>query len=118
MRIMCERVGIYRRNNKSSNNQEKSTATGHVVLANNRVNGRRCRCIAEEAEAVEAILGGVVVSVCASDHPPRVGAVGQVRQWFQDALLDAHVQRTNLRPDSCDHGQFLIPTSEVSQVTF
>lgn len=100
MRIMCERVGIYRRNNKSSNNQEKST-TGNV-LANNRV------CTAEDAEAVEAILGGVV----STDHPPRV------RQWFKDALLDAHVQGTNLRPDSCDHhGQFLT-TSEVSPVTY
>lgn len=104
MRIMCERVGIYRRNNNNITSNRP---------ANNRVNDDR-RCTAEdvvqdvaEAAAAEEILATVSVV----RHPPRV------LEWLQNALLDAPKKpqdslatRTTSSSSSSDrgHGRYCV----------
>lgn len=80
MRIMCERVGIYRRNNNNNITSNRP--------ANNRVNDDR-RCTAEDvvqdvAEAAAAAAAEeILATVSVVRHPPRV------LEWLKNALLDA-----------------------------
>lgn len=101
MRIMCERVGIYRRNNNNITSNRP---------ANNRVNDDR-RCTAEdvvqdvaEAAAAEEILATVSVV----RHPPP-----RVLEWLQNALLDAPKKTQDslaTRTNSSDrgHGRYCV----------
>lgn len=74
MRIMCERVGIYRRNNNNITSNRP---------ANNRVNDDDRRCTAEDVvqDVAEAAAEEILATVVR--HPPRV------LEWLQNALLDA-----------------------------
>lgn len=97
MRIMCERVGIYRRNNNSYN-------TTSTVPANNRVNHRGCcryieeeeEVVVNEAAAVEEILESVPVNDKDLPH--------QVLAWCDNALTDARSKRKS--DSNRDHGRF------------
>lgn len=99
MRIMCERVGIYRRNNNNITSNRP---------ANNRVNDDR-RCTAEDVvqDVAEAAAEEILATVVR--HPPRV------LEWLQNALLDAPKKtqdslatRTTSSSSDRGHGRYCV----------